>query len=46
MMSNHSYTFNKLTATIDKNIEEARELQLYDCHYNVFFEREVTNQHF
>ena len=21
-MSNHSYTFNKLTATIDKNIEE------------------------
>ena len=23
-MSNHSYTFNKLTATIDKNIEEVR----------------------
>ena len=45
-MSNHSYTFNKLTATIDKNIEEVRELELYDCHYNVFFEREVTNWHF
>ena len=45
-MSNHSYTFNKLTATIDKNIEEVRELQLYDCHYNVFFEREVTSWHF
>ena len=26
-MSNHSYTFNKLTATIDKNIEEVRPSQ-------------------
>ena len=32
-MSNHSYTFNKLTATIDKNIEDKRVTTLRDCHY-------------
>ena len=44
-MHNHSYTFSKLSAVIHENIEEIAELELYDCHYNVFFEREVTNWH-
>ena len=44
-MSQHSYVFSKAQSIIDTSIEEIKGLTLYDCHYNVFFEREVTNFH-
>ena len=44
-MSQHSYVFSKAQSIIDTTIEEIKGLTLYDCHYNVFFEREVTNFH-
>lgn len=44
-MSIHTYMYNKLKAIIDTNISEVAGLELYDCHVNCFFPREVPNFH-